>query len=50
MYGMLLPGSELAVLGQLKHVSVAAVQGTLSSCAIAALVFRSHCMNDEPGS
>lgn len=49
-YGMLYLGIELGVLCQLEYVPVAAVQGTLSGSAIAALVFRSHRMNDEPGS
>ena len=50
IHGMLYLGIELAVLCQLEYISVAAVQGTLSGRAIAALVFRSHRMNDEPGS
>lgn len=49
MYGLLWPGSEKAVLGQLKDVPVAAVQGALSCCAVAALVLGSHRVNDEPG-
>ena len=50
MRGTLHPGDEDAILCQLKDVSVAAVQGTLCGGAVAALVLRPHCVNDEPGS